>query len=165
MPSQRTTENQRKRKERQVFRRCQRSKKAVEHEGDSDTNYNWRTWNGSQRFDKETGRLENRRTNRDHQVHHIVEIGQNTEKSPGHLRRLTITQIPVKDYQLTLMGKTCYNNNTITKKYWNKIYLFSLSSILILIFSTNTVSFESVNEVFVMYWVKWLIIRVFFNKM
>ena len=28
----------------------------------------------------------------------IVEVGQDTEKSPGDLRRLTITQIPVKDH-------------------------------------------------------------------
>ena len=37
----------------------------------------------------------------------IVEISQNTEKSPGDLRRLTVTQTSVKDYQLMLVGKTC----------------------------------------------------------
>ena len=31
----------------------------------------------------------------------IIEIGQNTEKSPGDLRRLAVTSI--KDHQLTLM--------------------------------------------------------------
>ena len=30
----------------------------------------------------------------------IIEIGQNTEKSPGELMRLVVTQTPVKDYQL-----------------------------------------------------------------
>ena len=35
----------------------------------------------------------------------IVEIGQNTEKSPGDLRRLPVTQTPVKDHQLTLVWK------------------------------------------------------------
>ena len=35
-----------------------------------------------------------------------AEIGQNTEKSPGDLRRLDVTQIRVKDHQLTLMWKT-----------------------------------------------------------
>ena len=32
-----------------------------------------------------------------------VKIWQNTEKSPGHLRRLARTQIPVKDHHLTLV--------------------------------------------------------------
>ena len=31
--------------------------------------------------------------------------GQNTEKSPGDLRRHTVTRTPVKDHQLKLMGK------------------------------------------------------------
>ena len=35
-----------------------------------------------------------------------VEIRQNTEKSPGDLRTLVVTQIPVKYYQLTLMWNT-----------------------------------------------------------
>ena len=35
-----------------------------------------------------------------------MENGQNTEKSPGDLRRLAVTQNPVKDHQLMLMGKT-----------------------------------------------------------
>ena len=33
----------------------------------------------------------------------ITENGQNTEKSPGELRRLAVTQTPVKKYQLILM--------------------------------------------------------------
>ena len=33
----------------------------------------------------------------------IIEIGQNTEKSPGDLRRLAVTQTQVKDHQLTLL--------------------------------------------------------------
>ncbi len=32
----------------------------------------------------------------------IIENGQNTEKSPGDLKRLAVTQTPVKDHQLTL---------------------------------------------------------------
>ena len=35
----------------------------------------------------------------------IVEIGQDTEKSPGNLRRLVI-KIPVNDHRLTLMWET-----------------------------------------------------------
>ena len=33
-------------------------------------------------------------------------MGQNTEKSPVDMRRLATTQNPVKDLQLTLVGKT-----------------------------------------------------------
>ena len=52
---------------------------------------------------KGTGRLGNRRTSGDHPSYNIVEIGQNTEKNPGDLRRPVVTQIPVKDHQLKLM--------------------------------------------------------------
>ena len=36
----------------------------------------------------------------------IVENSQNTEKSPGDLRRLAVTQTQMKDHQLSLMWKT-----------------------------------------------------------
>ena len=49
----------------------------------------WRTW-----------------TSGDHPNYYIVENGQNTEKSPGDLRKLAVTQSPIKDHQLTLMLKT-----------------------------------------------------------
>ena len=42
----------------------------------------------------------------DHPNYYIIENGQNTEKSPGDLRRLAVTQIPVKDHQITLMSIT-----------------------------------------------------------
>ncbi len=41
----------------------------------------------------------------DNPNYYIVLNGQNTEKSPGDLRRLAVTQTPVKDYQLTLVWK------------------------------------------------------------
>ena len=49
----------------------------------------------------------------DHPNDSIIEDGLNTEKSPGDLRRLVVTQSPVKAHQLTLMLKTlmCNNNN------------------------------------------------------
>ena len=43
-------------------------------------------------------------TSGDHPTYCIIDIGQNTEKSPGDFRRLVV--IPVKYHQLTLMGKT-----------------------------------------------------------
>ena len=36
----------------------------------------------------------------------ITKIGQNTEKSPGDLRRLAVIQYSMKNHQLTLMRKT-----------------------------------------------------------
>ena len=38
---------------------------------------------------------------REHPNNSIIENGQNTKKSPGDLRRLAVTQSPVKDHQLT----------------------------------------------------------------
>ena len=39
----------------------------------------------------------------DHSNYNIIEIDQNTKKCPGELRRLVVTETPVKDRQLTLM--------------------------------------------------------------
>ena len=39
----------------------------------------------------------------DHPNNKFVEIGQNTEKSPGNLRRPAATQTPVKKHHLTLV--------------------------------------------------------------
>ena len=40
---------------------------------------------------------------RDYPNHRTVKIGQNTEMSPGDLKRLAAIQIPVKDHQLKLV--------------------------------------------------------------
>ena len=48
----------------------------------------------------------NQTKNRAHSYYSIFEMGQNIEKSPGEQRRLPVTQIPVRDQQLTLMWKT-----------------------------------------------------------
>ena len=47
----------------------------------------------------------NRRTSRTYPNYCIVEVNQNTDKSPRDLRTLAVTQTPVKDYQLTLEWK------------------------------------------------------------
>ena len=39
----------------------------------------------------------------DHPNYRIIGNSQNTEKSPGDLRRLAVTQTPVKNHQLKLM--------------------------------------------------------------
>ena len=75
----------------------------MELEGDGDTNCNWYS---QQRISKETGRLRNKRTSRDYPDYCIVKFIQNTEKSPGDLRRLVLIQTPAESNQLTLVRKT-----------------------------------------------------------
>ena len=41
----------------------------------------------------------------DHQNYRILEIGQNSKKSPGDLRGLAITHTPVENHQLTILSK------------------------------------------------------------
>ena len=57
-------------------------------------------WYSHQRINKGTGRLGNKRTSGDHPNYCIIEIGQNTENCPRDLRRLAVTETPVKDHQL-----------------------------------------------------------------
>ena len=52
---------------------------------------------------KGTGGFGSWGTSGDHPSNNIIENGQNTEKSPGDLRRLAVTQTPVKDHQLNMM--------------------------------------------------------------
>ena len=52
---------------------------------------------------KGTGRLGKKRTSGDHPKYSIVDIGQNTEKSPGDLKKFVVTQTLVREYQLKLM--------------------------------------------------------------
>ena len=54
------------------------------------------------RIDKGTGGLGNKRTGGDHPNGSIIKFCQNTKKSPGDLRRLTVIQTPVKNHQLML---------------------------------------------------------------
>ena len=60
----------------------------------------------AQGIDTRTGGFGNKRISWDYPNYCITEIGQNTEKSPRDLRRLAVTQTPVKDQQLTLLRKT-----------------------------------------------------------
>ena len=76
----------------------------MEHEVGRDTSCNSCARNNLKRLSKGTGRFRNHRTNRDH-PNNSIKNGQNTEKSPGDLRRLAITQTPVKANQLTQVGK------------------------------------------------------------
>ena len=62
------------------------------------------------------GELGNNRTTGDHPNYCIIGIGQNTEKSPGDLRRLVVPQTPVRNHRLTLVGKTLKRKQIIKIK-------------------------------------------------
>ena len=72
----------------------------MEHESDGNTNCNWCARYSHQKIGTGTGGLGNKRTSGDHPNDNIIKIGQNTEKSPGDLRRLAVAQNPVKIHQL-----------------------------------------------------------------
>ena len=79
----------------------------MDHESDNYGNRGWYFWYSLQRIIKVTGGLGGWRTSRDYPNHNIIENGQNTEMSPGgNLRRLALTQTPVKNHPLKLMLKT-----------------------------------------------------------
>ena len=52
------------------------------------------------------GGLGNKWTSRDHPNYSIIEIGLDTEKSPGDLTRHAVSQTPVRIHRLTLLLKT-----------------------------------------------------------
>ena len=56
-------------------------------------------------FGKGTGGLGNKRTSGDNLYYSIVEGGQNTEESPGDVKRFVVTQTRVKNHQLRLERK------------------------------------------------------------
>ena len=80
-----------------------RELKNMERKSDGDASCGWCTRNNSQMIGEGNGRLENKRTSRDHPNYSNFKIGQNTEESPGDLRRLAVTQTLVSYYQLTLV--------------------------------------------------------------
>ena len=75
----------------------------MEHESDGDRNCNWSVWYTYQKIGAGPGGLGNKKNTGDHANYGIVEIGQNTERSPGDLRRLAATQTPVENHHLTLV--------------------------------------------------------------
>ena len=73
--------------------------KTMDHESDDYTNCNWCSWYSHQRIGTRTGGLRNNGIGEDCPNYSIVEIDQNTEKSPGDLRRLAVTQTPEEKHQ------------------------------------------------------------------
>ena len=74
----------------------------MEHESDSVTNC---SRYGHQRVGKKSGVIVNKSMSRDHPNYSTIKISKNTEKSPGDLRRLVVTQVPVEDQQVILVWK------------------------------------------------------------
>ena len=62
---------------------------------------------------------------------HIIKIGQNTEKSPGDLKRLAVTQTPVIDRQLTLIWKSHkkYDDGDNNDNYNNTVISIVIGSL------------------------------------
>ena len=94
------SKTEKKRKERLVRRPCEGTEETVEHESDGDTNCNWWSWCSHRRIGIETGELGNKNT--DHPNNGIIEIGLNTVKSSGDLRRHAVTQTPVINHLLVI---------------------------------------------------------------
>ena len=67
---------------------AQELKKNVEHENDDYINCNRFSWYSQLKIDTRTRGLGNNRTSGDHPNYFIIEIRQNTKRSPGDLRRL-----------------------------------------------------------------------------
>ena len=83
----------------------------MEHEGDDDNHCNWFARYSQQKIGTRIRGIGNKRTSGDYPNYSIIKIGHNTEKSPGDLRRLAVTQTPVENHLLTLIGKNNNNNN------------------------------------------------------
>ena len=86
-------------------------KKTVEHESDRYTNCNWCSWYNQQRIGRGNGGARNKWTSGNYPKYSIVNISQNTTRSPEDMRRLAVSQTPVKDHQLTQMWKTRKEQN------------------------------------------------------
>ena len=75
--------------------------KAMKHEGDGDTDRNRYTLNDPQRS-LEKSEIRGRAKN----IQNTASQRSDMEKSPGDLRRLAVTQNPMKDHQLILVWKS-----------------------------------------------------------
>ena len=109
MPFQRS-ENQRKRKERQVFRHCQRTEKAMEYESDGNIDYNWCAWNDPQKLDKKAGRVTNRGRSGSIQITTLLRSARIPRRILD-LGDLLIIQTPVRKTRQEKNNKRCCEVN------------------------------------------------------
>ena len=94
----------------------------MDHEGDGGISCNRFTWNDFKMIGKGTGKIGNQKTSRNHPSYSFVKISQNIEKSPGDLRRIAVSQTPVKDHELALVGKKNLQIITITTVIICRLY-------------------------------------------
>ena len=84
-------------------------KKTVKHEGDGDDSCNQWTWNNLQNLGKNVLNLKSEVESRPYRswlfFFFFFLIDQNTEKRPGELRIIAVTQTSAKDHPLTLVRK------------------------------------------------------------
>ena len=86
-------------KENKYFDLARDLKKAIEHDGVGDTKCKCCALNNPKGLVKGMEDLEIRQV----ETISIIKYGQNTEPSPGELRRLAVIQTPAKDLQLALV--------------------------------------------------------------
>ena len=85
----------------------------------------WCTWNNRQRIGKGIRGLGNKMTSGYHPEKSTFNISQNTEKSPGDVRTLAVSQTPQRNHHLMLVWKTLkgvnnnFNNNQNTRNIGN----------------------------------------------
>ena len=77
--------------------------KTVEHESDGFTKCNWCSLYRHQRIGTKTRGLGHKRTSGDHTNYSNMEIGKKTDVSARDLRRLAVTQTPVRNHRVTLV--------------------------------------------------------------
>ena len=75
----------------------------MEHESDGETHCNWCARYNHPRIVKETGGTGNKNTSGDRRNDINFKTDHNTEKSPGDLKRLTVTLTPAKGHHLMLV--------------------------------------------------------------
>ena len=76
--------------------------------GDNYTSRGSCFWYILQMIIKGTGGLGHKKMRGDHANNYITEKGQNTEQRSVDLRRIAVSETPVKDRQLNLMRKTLH---------------------------------------------------------
>ena len=96
-------------------------KKTMEHENDNDTNCNWCVRYNHQRIDKGYEEFGNKWMSGYYPNYSSIKISHNTVKSPRGLRRLAVTQTPVRNDQLTLVWKTLKNHKFVNTMEYLKI--------------------------------------------
>ena len=84
---------------------AKKKKQTLNHSGNSDTTSTWCTWTGLQKIGIRIRTVGNRRKNPDHPDYSIIVFGENTQKYPGDLYRLSHSLTPVKAHQVNLEWK------------------------------------------------------------